>query len=426
MFLVYNANGREIASYDSQPAKFAARELLLRGTTSLNYVVGRTPELLDRSGFQLARDGRYRSAYAPVSSVLAAAFAWPLWKLGIVDVRAPRAPGLMAKFTSSLLVSLAVGVIYLTARRRLSRRRALLVAAAFGLGTGFWNTASQTLWQHETTILGLTLAVFGMTRPASPSAVLIGIGLGVAAASRLQVFPILAVVIAAMPWLAGWRAAAIVAALALLITLPILIVNWIWFGTVLGAAPLLEALHPTVHLMRRSFRLQWEGTPGLLLSPNRGLLIYSPIIAFAAAAVPRLRRDEWRRPILVCLVAAFAQFQLYAHYTVWWGGHTYGPRYMLDVLPMLVPLAVVAADGFNGVVARRTAILALAWSITVAAIGAFCYPRGAWNSDPVDVDRAHDRLWHWSDNQIARVWNAGASPQNFSLFTRDAVRASEP
>ena len=46
MFVVYNANGREIASYDSQPTKLAARESLLRGTTSLNYVVGFTPPVV--------------------------------------------------------------------------------------------------------------------------------------------------------------------------------------------------------------------------------------------------------------------------------------------------------------------------------------------------------------------------------------------
>ena len=42
MFAVYNANGREIGSYDSQPTKFAARELLLRGTlASTTSSVGR-------------------------------------------------------------------------------------------------------------------------------------------------------------------------------------------------------------------------------------------------------------------------------------------------------------------------------------------------------------------------------------------------
>ena len=48
----------------------------------------------------------------------------------------------------------------------------------------------------------------------------------------------------------------------------------------------------------------------------------------------------------------------------------------------------------------------------------------AWNSNPADVDHEHDRLWDWSDNQIVRAWHAGASPQNFTLFTRDAFRVA--
>jgi hypothetical protein len=61
---------------------------------------------------------------------------------------------------------------------------------------------------------------------------------------------------------------------------------------------------------------------------------------------------------------------------------------------------------------------ALAWSIAVAATGAFVYPHDRWNTDPVSVDRHHERLWDWSDPQIVRCWKAGPSPVNFTLFER--------
>ena len=60
----------------------------------------------------------------------------------------------------------------------------------------------------------------------------------------------------------------------------------------------------------------------------------------------------------------------------------------------------------------------LAWSIAVAATGAFCYPYDEWNVDPSDVDRNHARLWSVADNQIARCWRRGPSPQNFTLVDR--------
>lgn len=426
MFAIFNANGREIASYDSQPTKYAARELLLRGTLSLNHVVGRTPELAERSGFVETASGRYRSAYSPVPAVMAAGVAWPLWKTGLVDIRAPRAPSLIAALASSLAVSIAVALVFLTARRHLSMRRALFVALGFGLGTGMWTTTSQTLWQHETAVLGLALAVFALMSLSGRGdwrrAVLIGVGLGLAGSTRLQLAPAVLVLVLAVFFTAGRRAAIIAAGCASVPVLIVLVLNYQWFGTILGAAPLLESLHGEVHRTTGTFALQFEGIAGLLVSPNRGLLIFSPVVIVSLIGVPKAVRAGARSPHAWCVAAAAAQFLLYAFYTVWWGGHTYGPRYMLDLLPLLVPAAIVGMDALHGTARQSLAAVALAWSVAVAAIGAFNYPNDRWNSDPVDVDRAHDRLWSWSDNQIRRAWTAGPSPQNFNLLTREAVR----
>ena len=428
MLVLYNANGREIASYDSQPTKYAARELLLRHTLSLNHVVGKTPQLTDRSGFVLARDGRYRSAYSPVPVVLAAIIMWPLWKAHVFDLNAPLAPAFMASTASSLLVAAAVALAFLTARRLTSRGRATFVAVAAGAGTGLWSTASQTLWQHESAIFGLMLAVYAITTPRLRlhHVIFIGLGLGLAAASRMQLGAVLLLLIVGMTVLAGWRSGLIALAVAALIVVPVAITNLRWFGTVLGAAPMLEALHATIHGTIQSFTLQTDGFAGLLVSPNRGLLIFSPVVAFVPAGLPALIRDRWRSPAFWCLAAAAVQFVVYGSYSVWWGGHTYGPRYMLDLIPLLVPAGALAAASVRRPATVTLAAVALACSIGIAAVGAFSYPHGAWNSEPADVDRNHDRLWSWSDSQIARTWHAGASPQNFTLFTRDAVRVPGP
>jgi hypothetical protein len=124
--------------------------------------------------------------------------------------------------------------------------------------------------------------------------------------------------------------------------------------------------------------------------------------------------------------AAAAQYALYSLYSVWWGGHTYGPRYMLDVLPLLIPAAAFGVDALRGPLRLTLASAALVWSVTVAAIGAFNHPQDRWNIDPQDVDRFHERLWDWSDMQIVRCWNAGPNAQNFSLFSWSAVRLPQP
>jgi hypothetical protein len=188
---------------------------------------------------------------------------------------------------------------------------------------------------------------------------------------------------------------------------------------------MLQDLNSRVHATGASFRLTAEGFVGLLVSPSRGLLIYSPVMLVAAAGIWRSFAEGWRSPLPWCSLALAAQYALYASYAVWWGGHTFGPRYLIDVLPVAVPLAAVAMSRPRwGPIARLTMAVALAWSVVVAATGAFCYPNDLWNIDPSDVDRNHARLWSVSDPQILRCWRRGLSPDNFSLFDRAAVRRS--
>jgi hypothetical protein len=427
LFFVYNANGREIGSYDTQATKFAARELLLRGTLSLNHVVGATPEYANRWGFILAADGSYRSIYSPLPAIMAAAVTWPLWKTGLVDIRAPLAPGLMAVLTASILVALAVVFAFLSARQRLPRGRAVLLATGLGLGTGFWSTASQTLWQSETAVFGLALAVLAFATPderiSGPGAVAIGVGLGLAGATRPQLAPIVAILLAGTWVRSKPRHAAAATAIVALFVAALCAANLRWFGHLLGALPLLQEVNSRVHRTGASFGLQFAGFAGLLASPNRGLLIFIPVALVAAAGIRRSFSDGWRSALPWCSLALAAQYVLYGSYAVWWGGHTYGPRYLIDVLPVAVPLAAVAmARPHPGRTARFAAAAALAWSVAVAATGAFCYPHENWNSDPSDVDRDHARLWSVSDTQIGRCWRRGLSPQNFNLLDRAAVR----
>jgi hypothetical protein len=250
-----------------------------------------------------------------------------------------------------------------------------------------------------------------------------GLCLGLAGWARPQLAPAIVVLTASMMWrwrghgFAGAIPVAVIGALAIAI-------NVSWFGHPLGAVPYLEGLHSTVHGTSRSVTRQpWMSAAGLLVSPSRGLLIFSPIVAFAAAGLTAVRREGWTSDLRWCAAAAAAQFLTYSMYEVWWGGHTFGPRYALDTFPMLVPLA---AAGFQWITARRLtsglAVAALAWSICATAVGAFVYPTEAWNSHPTDVDRDHARLWQWTDSQLARAAHAGWNPNNFALFSRAAFR----
>jgi hypothetical protein len=422
--LALNANGREIGSFDTQPTKFAAWELAVRGTLTLDRVVERTPELGRRPGFARTSDGHYRSAYPVLPSILAAGPAWALIRMGLVDPDAPVGPTVVAKLTSSLVMTGAIVCAFLVARQRTSAGNAVLVAVGYGLGTNAW-LAGQTLGGHETVAFGLMTALVVLARPGTAAAGLpawiAAAMLAVAGAARPQVAPSVAVLtlylLVRNPRLRQlWPVSLVAVGAGLVVAF-----NIAWFGHPFGAVPHLESLHPAVHATSGTFTNPWPGALGLLVSPSRGLLVFSPVLLVCLAGLGAAFREGWRGPLAWCLVAAAAQFGFYASYTVWWGGHSYGPRYALDALPPLVPLAAAGVEAIKRVrFARMAAVAALAWSICLAATGAFSYPAELWNADPSDVDRNHARLWEWRDPQFVRCWRTGLSPQNFALFRPDA------
>lgn len=393
--------------------------MLLRGSLALNHVVGATPALLSRHTIVLGADGRYRSTYSPVPALTAAAVSWPLAATGILDLQGEHAPGKLAKFAAAAITALAVAIAFLLARRSLAVGPALLLAIGLGLGTGLWSTVSQTLWQHETAIFGFILAIHALTArdPGVARGIVIGLGVALACTSRLSVIPAGFVVLLAT-WVCGGTRTMLAAVTITAAAAAVLILhNLNAFGHVLGPLPYLESLHGQFHATDRSFRFSWEGYAGLLVSPSRGLLIFSPVVAIAALGFGSAWSRGWRSPQRWCLLAAAAQFALYGAYSVWWAGHTYGPRYMLDVLPFLVPAAALGMANLRiRSVAAAGGAIALAWSISVSALGAYVYPAEMWNNDPSDVDRYHERLWDWRDSQIARAFGAPLNPRNSMYF----------
>ena len=423
-----NANGREIGNYDTQATKYAALELAVHGTLTLDAVVASMPALAERSAFGRALDGHIRSSYPVLPSIIAAGPAWLLAATGALDLEAAMAPTLVAKLTASTLVALAVACAFLIARARASTSVAVLVALGYGFGTNVW-LAGQTLGGHETVAVGLTAAL-ALLVPAGQATTgwrtwAAMAMLAVAGAARAQVAPAVAV-LALWALVRGrfrpWPTLSLLVAAAGIVVA----YNVAWFGHPLGAVARLESLHPTVHATSGSFGSPWRGGLGLLLSPSRGLLIFSPVVLVCVAGLRAAVREGWRGPLAWCLAAAVAQFALYACYSVWWGGHTYGPRYLVDLLPLLIPIAaegaaVLGRHPLSGAVAAG----ALAWSVAVAGTGAFCYPAERWNTSPDEVDIRHERLWDWRDPQFVRCWKTGPSPQNFVLFRADAFRAPD-
>jgi hypothetical protein len=429
LFAVYNANGREIGTYDTQPAKYAARAWAQEFTLRVDRDIERTPALADRPAFARDREGHVRTAYSPVAPLAAGFVAFALMRVG-VDLDAPRAPNLIAALTASALTAAGVALMFATMARLVSTGLALLAAIALGLGTNLWGGHSQTLGQHEVVLFGVALCLFNWSRPVADIAVrhtwVGALGLALAVTARFQMVPLVIVLLVGLARRVGLRRAGGPVLLVGAALGGLMVVQWQWFGHPLGAMPSLTQLHPEVHAVSSPIsQTPWAGLAGLLFSPNRGLFIYSPVALVALAGVVPALRQFGGLGLGWGFAAASVQLGAYGLYAVWWGGHSYGPRYALDAIAPLAPAGAIAlATVCRGPVSRTLCAAALVWSMVVAGTGAFF--SNTWNTSPADVDRHHARLWDWHDLQIRRAWAAGPSAQNFNLFNWTSYRSTPP
>jgi hypothetical protein len=79
----------------------------------------------------------------------------------------------------------------------------------------------------------------------------------------------------------------------------------------------------------------WWGLSGLLISPARGLLWYSPPVVLGVAGWVRWQRQE--RPFAWLVLAIISgQLVVFSLWWEWWGGYGWGPRFLLPIVPLLL------------------------------------------------------------------------------------------
>ena len=154
------------------------------------------------------------------------------------------------------------------------------------------------------------------------------------------------------------------------------------------------------------------------VSPSRGLLWVSPVVLLASVGAVQLWKHRDRRPLVVALVANLALLTLsVSAFARWWGGHSFGSRFMTEAVPALLLLALPAVDvlipGGSTTVSwlgspRRArvgvgVVIVLAiWSIGFNGLGAVSRQTSCWYDTPVDVDVDPGRVWSITDSQVGR------------------------
>lgn len=361
-----------------------------------------------------SRAHEFVSSYGPTTPLVALPF-FAILHAALGDLRShPLALWYGGKAVAALLTALSAALIFLSARRlELDERKSIFVALVYGIGTCAWSVLSQTLWQQATDAFFLTLGAYLLVRalpsaPGSDRKTWAGCGLAfaIAAACRPTCFTALAVVGAYLLFARRRDFPALVAG-ALLPAIAALSYNARTFGSpfVFGQLLVLQAGG------RQVLSSPFSGLVGMLVSPGRGLFVFSPVLLFACWGIVRAWRAraeaKWSA-IRVLSAAAVALLLAESLPFEWWGGWSFGYRRLADMVPLLVLGLVPVADDIFRAGARRTAFaLTFAWSIVVQFLGTYAYDLDGWNARVIDgvarnIDQAEfrDRLWSVSDSPI--------------------------
>lgn len=363
----------------------------------------------------------YAAAFGPAAGLTALPAAGAAAALG-ADLGNPYVVFRIAGITAALLTAGSVVAIFLSALAFLSRPRALVLAALYGFATCVWTIASQALWQQTAEIFFLSLGVLCLVR--GEAGWLRGAGAGMALALAAACRPTAAIVaLVAGGHLAVSHRRVLPAYLAgaLPVAIALLAYNVYYFGAPLDFGQL--AAGAAVAQWKTGSPEVWQtpvwlGAAGLLLSPSRGLFVYSPFFAAALAGAV----IAWREPrygVLRFLTVAVPLLWLPAFaWFDWWGGWTYGYRPIVDSAPLLAMLCIPALGALRRPVLKGAFAVAAAWSLFVQVLGATTYAPDGWNArrpdgspGNVDLPEHRDRLWSFRDSQIADLLAQLSAPR---------------
>jgi hypothetical protein len=350
--------------------------------------IGETPYFLRY------RDGHYFSVY-PVGPALLALPVYVLPVLAGMSSTSDWVPKL-EKLSAALITAVSVLFLFWTLRELTSKGWALIIAGIYAFGTSSFSISCQALWQHGPSQLFLAFSLYLLVKGIRESWLVPYAGFTLTSSVLMRPTDALMVLPMAFYLIHRYRSARLMK--CLLFALPpmafFLYENYRYFGS-LGGGHGPQTLDATSFFWRTPF---FEGISGLLLSPGRGLFIYSPILVLSMVGIgivwyrgPLLLRYISIGPLLVML--------LYAKWFMWWGGWSYGPRLLADLAPILCLFLYPLCPRMKGRGALSACFVILAlFSVGAHTLGAFWYDH-KWDA-MMDTDRHPERMWHLRNSPL--------------------------
>ncbi len=299
------------------------------------------------------------------------------------------------KISLSLWAALSVVLMfYILLGIGLRPRRSFFLSLVYAFGTLVWSVAARGTWQHGPSIFFLCCALLLMQSEKKKVFIWAGFFLSMMCVNRpSNAFIVLPIFLYVLIHRKDRILPFILTAL-----LPVAFMVWYsleYWGSILSLGQGQSGKftgNPTLAI------------PGMLLSPARGLLIFSPIFLFSIIYIIRDVFVKNGKIFYRYLVGGFVLTLIcYSFWERWSGGHGFGYRYLSEFIPILT---IFLAESWERYIAPRwysmsAFFVLVAFSVYVNFLGALIYPSG-FDWEPNNIDFHPERLWYFHDTEITR------------------------
>ena len=356
--------------------------------------------------YYLRRTGEY---YYSIRPVLTPLIALPIYIIPIlldtpVNIETIR---IMSRIGGAFITALSAGFFWLALKELTQNRKIqVMVFIIYAFGTNSLSTSSQGLWQHGTSQLLLSIALYLILKNRHTlSGLFFGLSI-IARPTNLLSFVVFWIYLIL-------RRAKIkeIINYTLLGILPV-VAEFIFNQLVFGNADNAGYAEQTSGWRNNIF----EGFAGLWISPSKGIFINTPVFIFLlygfyeslkyiSSKLKNLNfNDKTKNIFATSTIIVLAHTFIMGRWYSWYGGYSWGYRMASDVLPFMVILLIPFLEKIfteKRIIYIRTVYLLTALSILLH-LSSFVFFDGIWHN----LYDGKSPNWLWSIENSEFVFDA--------------------
>ena len=384
-FIIFGFRAQYQAALDTVPAQVLPVSILEEGNLDFNEFKS---DLHENRYWYQEKNGKLYSSYSIIPGLLnvpvfavAKIFGAPIQKINKK----------LSLYTCLILTALTIAFHFLIANFFFDRPfKSAAFALLFGLGTAYWSVNSRGLWEHTPAVLFLSIALYLLLQRKPEWS---GFFIGWAVFSR-PILVIFALTITIYVIMSERRYLKRYLLLAAIPGVTFAAYNYFYLESIL--APFFSNARNVSQFNYPSI----SAFLGLIASPARGLLVYSPFMYIAILPIKFIFTNSFplARLMRFIVIGIALQLLLLSSWSNWWGGHSFSYRLLIDLLPLLFILICFHYSLYDEDFISPLERIFFAVAVFIHGFGAYLMPCGA--NQKLDIDKHPENLWVIPDSEI--------------------------